>query len=157
WATFRHDYQRTGHTSVVGPQRLDILKWKRQVVTDPDADSEGFVRSSPAIGINGEVYITASYPKGPLRYTVLVCYGADGQKRWASVPGQGITYSTPSVTVELLYIGAPDGGVKSIGTGSLSPIDGGVVRWTSGEATQLVLASPALSQDEKTVYVGTHD
>lgn len=153
WATFRHDYQRTGRTSVVGPQQFENLKWKQPVASDVGPDY-GVVTSSPAVTADGIVYISgrARNLEGGVS-TMLAAFKPDGLLWWREPVGSGQTDSSPSLSSnDNVYIGT---GYSSGGTwGVQSRTKSGDFLWWSFLVMDRVLATPALSPDESTIYFG---
>ncbi|MBW3623108.1 MAG: PQQ-binding-like beta-propeller repeat protein [Armatimonadetes bacterium] len=156
WATFRHDYQRTGRTSIVGPQNFSIQEW-RQAVASGVGPNYGVVTSSPSIGLDGSVYISgrAKDETGGIS-TYLVSFSPTGLLRWRREIGTGQTDSSPSLnSSDTVYIGT---GFQTGGSwGIQSLTKDGEFLWWSFDIFDRVLASPTLSADEKTVYVGSQN
>ncbi len=147
WVTFRHDYQRTGRTRIVGPQTLDTLKWKKPVASDTPPYGR-VIGSSPVVGNDGSVYASSLGFNGNTVFTYLAGFTPSGELTWRQSLGQGQTDSSPSLAYgdDTLYIGAPQG-VKSFAKN-------GLARWSSFAPDTTVLATPALSPDGRTVYAG---
>ncbi|MBE7499038.1 MAG: PQQ-binding-like beta-propeller repeat protein [Verrucomicrobiales bacterium] len=126
-----------GHKSVVAffTPGLGDLKW--QFVTG------GAVHSSPALGVDGTVYVGSSDRK------LYALDGATGQKLWEFETGGGVE-SSPAVGAEgTVYVGSHDGSVYAV--------DGvtGLRRWQFLTGSNVV-SSPAIGVDG-TVFVGSND
>jgi outer membrane protein assembly factor BamB len=160
WVTFRHDYQRTGRSTVVGPQTLDRLKWRKPVASD--FSPYGAVQTSPAIGLSGRIFVSAvQQPTGDLPHTYLACMGPDGSILWRLNLGVGQTISSPSLANDdTLYVGVSPDDSDGKRRSALRSFDAqGNDRWTSGfpAIPSTVFASPALDPvNQHTVYVGSH-
>jgi outer membrane protein assembly factor BamB len=162
WVTFHHDYQRTGRSPVVGPQSLATYKWRKPVAADDGP--LGVVRSSAAIGLQGQIYISGVRGEVSSAVTALASFSPDGTRRWRADMGHGQTDSSPSLASDdTIYVGGgARAGEKKIG--SLWSFTGdGAFRWTAPNIDNTVLATPALSpsvdaldlDQDHIVYVGT--
>jgi outer membrane protein assembly factor BamB len=140
------------------------LKWS--YVTD------GFIRSSPAIGSDGAIIIGTSWDgitpqiqQDEALYSITWTGGLTGTQRWKKIlgcssdPGGDQMVSTPIVGADgTIYVGAAGAtDCAPTGTGSVYALnpDSGVTLWryTTGNIIQ---STPAIGADG-TLYVGSYD
>ena len=153
WVTFRHDYQRTGRTPVVGPQNFNLLKWKKAVASG--VEPYGAVTSSPAVGADGTVYVTGrALDEQGRAATYLAAFSPqNGFLKWRQSLGSGQNDSSPSLSGDdTIYVGCGFSTGSTWGIQSYSK--SGTFLWWSFLVMDRVLTSPTLSLDEKTVYFG---
>jgi len=127
---------------------LDIngrLKWSYQI--------EGTVSSSPAISIDGTIYVGSShveYVESEIESSGKV-YSLDpnGSLKWSYQTGGAVNSSPAIATDGTIYIGSDDGKIYA-----LNPQDGSP-KWSS-QTGRAVSSSPAIGVDG-TVYIGSDD
>jgi len=129
---FRHDLQHTGRSTYMGPQ-VGTLAW-----TYGAANS---VRSSPAVGEGGQVYVGADDGN-------LYSFNSDGSLSWTYANAGNIYYSSPAIGND----GKVYFGVLSSAFYSLNSV--GTLSWSY--VTAMANSSPALDDDGR-IYVGSSD
>ena len=134
WPKFRHNAQNTGRSPYTGPQTPE-LKWS---FATGDA-----VRSSPAIGADGSIYIV-SYDEN------LYAIDPDGTQRWSfhvgSVGGYGL--ASPAIGADgTVYIGSGDGNLHAIEPN-------GTEKWRFASDGRIDDVSPVIDADG-TIYFGS--
>ena len=177
WAMFKGDRQHTGQAAVSGP-RTATLKWRYQLSTDshpsigsPAVDRQNTVfvtvgSTLVAIDVNGQRLWSAALDgsgAAALSADESIVYVAGNLKLYAFRASNGSalwTYSGPTQAIHgepvvasggTIYFGAWDAYVYALNTD-------GTLKWryqTDGGIAPL--ASPTLSNDENTLYVGTGD
>ena len=131
WPKFRHDAQNTGRSPYTGPE-VPQLKWSFL--------TGGFVRSSPAIGANGTIYV-GSYDHR------VYAINPEGTEKWSFATG-GSVVSSPAVgTDETIYVGS-DNRLYAINPD-------GTEKWSFLTGSD-VGSSPAIGADG-TIYVGSQE
>jgi outer membrane protein assembly factor BamB len=103
WWMFGHDRQHTRRSPFTGPS-TNSVKWSYL--------TGDVLRSSPAIGLDGSVYVGG-------RDTKFYVINADGSLKWAYTIG-GVVYSSPAIGTDgTVYVGSdklsainPDGSLK---------------------------------------------
>lgn len=134
WSMFGMGPERTRRSPYTGAQTNNV-KWSWTCATE--------VRSSPAIGADGTVYIGSLWPDNRL-YAVK----PDGSYKWA-YNGLGEMVSSPAVGPDgTIYIGTSMSELVAIGPG-------GDNRWTHA-TSDMVPASPAIGR-EGDIYIGDLD
>ena len=99
------------------------------------------IRSSPAIGADGTVYVGSFDDK-------LYAINVDGTQKWAFTAGSSV-YSSPAIGSDgTIYVGSEDG--------KLYAIDADGTKEWAFTIGPLVFSSPAIGSDG-TVYVGSYD
>src|SRR3989339_399309 len=179
WQMFHYNAQHTGQSHYNGPHSADTVKW---TYTQSDI-TEGTVPNSISIDSNGTLYVTAankllaidsdgkqlwSMSVGGIGATaissdestiyavggkVLYAFSSSGEKQlWSFTDPTDSIYGEPNVGPDgTIYIGSWDTyvyAVNSVGT----------LKWkyqTDGSIAPL--ASPTLSNDGSTIYVGSGD
>jgi len=132
WPMFRHDRQHTGRSSYRGPASAE-LKWRYE--------TGRAVRSSPAIGTNGTIYIGSDDG-------YLYAMNADGSLRWRYLAGD-VTESSPAINTHgIIYFGANDGYLRAINPD-------GTLRWRHQTGGQV--RSSCVIGTDGTIYVGSDD
>lgn len=122
------------------------LKWKYSV------DGGRFVRASPAVGIDGVIYI-ATKANGLDLPAKLIALAPNGQKVWDyTVEGVHQTpddvYSSPSIGADgLIYFGAETGFIYAVNRN-------GTLNWKFPLQHAINWSSPAIANDGA-IYVGT--
>ena len=141
WPMFRHDAARTGRSDYAGPRSVS-LEWSW--VADVD------VRSSPAVGGDGRLYV-ATRCSG---VDGLFALGSDGISLWDYA-----VYVTPDASPALspdgrVYLGSGDRRIYAINSTG-DPWTGGTLSWsyTVGDG---VYSSAAAGSDGR-LYVGSWD
>lgn len=119
---------------IIAVTREGSVKWVR--------DRTAFVDSSPAVAVDGTVYIGCGdgqlYALNPV----------DGATKWTYDTGTFIT-SSPAIGADgTIYFGAADGRLHAV-------TPAGALRWTFG-AGDIIDSSPAIAPDG-TIYVGSYD
>lgn len=135
WPKFRRDAQGTGVSPMVS-ESTGVHVWSFNTST--------ILASSPAIGFDGAIYITADDGN-------LYAIDATGSIRWAYVTGDAGMRSSPAIGSDgTVYIGSASG-LHAVGANAIS-------KWTYTSATgpDLALSAPALAADG-TVYIGSND
>ncbi len=103
----------------------------------------GGIRSSPAIGDDGTVYIGSDDEK------VYALNGATGKMRWSFTTG-GMVRSSPAIGDDgTVYVGSVDSKVYALNGGT------GTKKWSFSTGDS-VFSSPAIGADG-TVYIGSND
>ncbi|MEM9664532.1 MAG: PQQ-binding-like beta-propeller repeat protein [Bacteroidota bacterium] len=133
WPMFRHDAQRTGTTSLVGPDRPTTL-WRYNL--------GGFSYSSPSIGPDGTVYVGSADSIFAVR--------PNGTARWTQAVSIGdFAIASPALGPETLYIGARDRRLYAL------DLTTGASRWGPRTFSEEVWTSPLLSNGQ--LVIGTFD
>ena len=138
WPMYGHDPQHTGRSPYNGPETPGT-KWK--------VETGDRVESSPAIGVDGTVYVGSNDHH-------LYAIHPDGSLKWKYETGAFIYYSSPAIGSDgTVYVTSGDGYLYTINSdGSLKwkyEYEPGDVQWPSP-------SSPAIGSDG-TIYVGSGD
>ena len=99
WPMFRHDPQRTGRSRFSGPE-APIERWRFV--------AGGQVRSSPAIGADGTIYVGSDDNR-------LYAISRHGSLKWSFLTGGPVESSAAVGDDGTIYIGSLDGNVYAIG------------------------------------------
>ncbi|MBN1430747.1 MAG: PQQ-binding-like beta-propeller repeat protein [Anaerolineae bacterium] len=132
WPMFRHDIQRAGRTTNLGPQTNNLL-WTYQT---GDA-----VNSSPAVESDGTIYVGSEDHN-------LYAINPGGTLKWTYTTGGGVSSSPAIGHDSTIYIGSRDHSLYGI-------YPDGTLRCTFATGGE-VNASPGIG-DDGTVYVGSGD
>ncbi len=133
WPMFRHDLNHTGLSSFNTSSNPGKLKWSFQ--------TGDRVTSSPAIGIDGIIYV-GSYD------TNLYSIYPNGTEKWR-FSTDGIVHSSPAISSDgMIYVGSFDNKIYAI-------YPDGTEKWnfTTGNT---VRSSPTIGVDG-TIYIGSYD
>jgi outer membrane protein assembly factor BamB len=129
WPKFKHDIGNTGQGEYVGAQD-NTLKWSYNI---GDA-----VDSSPAIGLDGTIYVGAFDGK-------LYAFNPDGTFKWSFATGDKI-HSSPAINQEnTIYIGSNDGYLYAVNPN-------GTLKWSNYLGQ---VYSPPTIDIDNTIYVGS--
>lgn len=132
WAMFRNNPQHTGLSAFVGPQQ-NTVAWTYQ--------TGGKINSSPAVGLDGRIYV-GSYDKK------LYAFDPNGTVAWAFTTGD-IIFSSPAVSPGGdVYVGSDDHYLYAINSD-------GTLDWKF-QTGAAIDSSPAIG-DDGTIYVGSYD
>ena len=132
WPIFHHDLQHTGRSPNLGAQTNNV-RWSYT--------TGGTVRSSPAIGSDGTVYVGSNDGK-------LYAINPNGTQKW-NYPTGGDVGSSPAIGSDgTLYVGSNDAKHYAINPD-------GSLKWSSTTGGNS-FSSPAIGTDG-TVYVGSGD
>ena len=132
WPKLGHDIRNTGQSPYKGPQTA-FVKWSYQ--------TGATVRSSPAIGSDGTVYVGSHDGK-------LYALNPDGTLKWSYQTGNDIYHSSPTIGSDgTIYVGSTDYKLYA-----LNP--DGTLKWSYQTGDRIVNSSPAIGLDG-TVYVGS--
>ena len=131
WPMFHHDLRHTGLSPYNGPQTAD-QKWNF---------TTGNLLSSPAIGVDGTIYV-GSYDNK------LYAINPDGTEKWHFIIGSWIGTSPAIASDGTIYVGSHDNKLYAINPD-------GTEKWhfTTGHRVE---SSPAIGSDG-TIYVGSCD
>ena len=125
--------------------------------------AEGSIVSSPKVGADGTIYFGSGVTDGapaamglptPVTSNTFYAVNPDGTEKWSFKTNDGDPnskiYSTPAIGSDgTIYFGSrePDSRFYALDSN-------GNEKWSVQKPGQAIYSSPALSQDEKTVYVG---
>lgn len=141
WPLFRHDPQHTGYSPYNGPKEGN-LKWYFQ--------TEDTVDSSPAIGLDGTIYVGSVDGK-------LYAINQDGTLKWAMPTGSKI-YASPAIGIDgTIYVCAWDGKLFAVSPHPTLPPEGGGIGWEIKWTCQIngrISSSPVIGADG-TIYFGS--
>jgi outer membrane protein assembly factor BamB len=129
---FHHDNNNTGQSQYTGPS-TNTTKWKYQTGAE--------VRSSPAIGSDGTVYIGS-------RDSHLYAINPSGSLKWKYKTGNWIESSPAIGSDGTVYVGSGDGYLYAVNPS-------GSLKWRY-QTGNWIGSSPAIGSDG-TVYVGSDD
>jgi len=102
WPKFRQNPQNTGRSPYTGPATPE-LKWS--------FTTGGYIRSSPAIVVDGTIYVGSSDGK-------LYAMNPDGSEKWSFTTGNSVQ-SSPAIGADgTIYVGSFDGRLYAIGGGA---------------------------------------
>ena len=132
WPKFHHDKLQTGRSEFSTSANTGTLKWKFL--------TGGRVRSSPAIGADGTIYVGSDDRS-------LYALRPDGTPRW-TVPTGGEVASSPAIGGDVIYVGSADGSLYAVNAD-------GSLKWKLPLGGGAVYSSPAIA-DDGTVYIGTN-
>jgi outer membrane protein assembly factor BamB len=124
------------HTVVIYPPDT-MLKWRVQIA----ARRSAYMYSSPAIGLDGTVYVGSCDSS-------LYAVSTGGTVKWRSATGGEIASSPAIGSDGTVYVGSDDGCLYAVNPEGLL-----VWRYQTGGS---VRSSPAIATDG-TIYVGSHD
>ena len=123
WPMFGQNPQRTGRSPYTGPERPE-LKW---IFT-----TGGEVASSPAIGVNGTIYVGSADNK-------LYAINPDGTRKW-SFNASGVVGSSPAIGADgTIYVGSYDSNLYAVNPN-------GSEKWSFTAGGEIV-SSPAIGPD----------
>ena len=99
WPEYDRNIQSTGESKMVTSDTAGRLKWSYT--------TENFVKSSPAVGSDGTVYVESDDFK-------LYAINPDGRFKWSYTIG-GYLYSSPAIGADgAIYIASDDGKLYAI-------------------------------------------
>ena len=137
WPKFHQNESNVGRDANSNtPGTAGSQKWS--------APTGGAVRSSPALGVDGTVYVGCDD-----KY-VYALNGNTGAQKWKFLT-DGKVSSSPTVGADgTVYVGSENG--------TLYALDGtqGTVKWQTTGLSPFIFASPALGSDG-TIYIGSND
>jgi len=132
WPMFGQNPQRTGRTPSIGPGQPQ-LQWA--------FPTGGAVRSSPAIGGDGTIYVGSEDGR-------IYAINSNGTLKWNYQTG-GFIISSPAIGADgTIYVGSSDGRVYAINPN-------GTLKWTFLTEDN-VYSSPVIGLDG-TIYVGAYE
>jgi len=133
WPIFHHDLQHTGRSPYLGAQ-TGPTKWYYP--------TGGAVRSSPAIGSDGTIYV------GSCDNKLYAIWQVHGTKKWSYTAGSSISSSPAIGSDGTIYVGSCDNKLYAINPN-------GSLKWSYTTGSD-VRSSPAIGSDG-TIYVGSDD
>jgi len=133
WPMFRHDLNHTGRSQYDTSMNNGQKKW--------DFTTESFIRSSPAIGSDGIIYVGSYDGK-------LYALFPNGTKNWDYATGSYIDSSPTIGSDGAIYVGSNDGKLYSI-------FPNGTKKWDFATGKN-VYSSPVIGADG-TIYIGSED
>ena len=133
WPKFHGNSKNTGQSPYVGPQ-TNRLKWSYQ--------TGSHIRSSPAIGNDGVVYVGSLDNK-------LYAVNPDGSLKWSYLTGYNVSSSPAIGSDGTIYVGSSDYKLYAINPD-------GSLKWSYQTGGSIYLSSPAIGSDG-VVYVGSLD